>query len=527
MKMSYSKLKYSHMFLKNIRKYSTEISEKPIKWNSVVGLEIHAQISSESKLFSGASTAYGQPVNSCVSFFDCATPGTLPVLNRKCVEAGVFTALALSCDVNETSLFDRKHYFYADLPAGYQITQQRQPLAVNGSLKFNVWTPGIHKTPYEKVTRIKQIQLEQDSGKSLHDTYINKSLIDLNRAGMPLMELVFEPDLSDGEEAAGLVKELINILVRLGTCSCKMEEGALRVDANVSVNKENEPLGTRTEIKNIGSVRAVAGAIKYEIKRQIELLEQGEQIVNETLSWDAEHGKTVMMRDKEEKQDYRFMPEPNLPPLRLHMGQGDNKYNLIDVDSFKKKIPRLPSEIRQHFVNEFKLLPLMAISIVDEKKLTDLFEETLAENKNRSPRTIANVLMNEVMQFLNKNKLTLDNLNFSSKQFGQIIDLLEAKKINLLVIKNILEVLIENPKKIPEEIVQESNLELINDDEELLKLFNEIFEENPKMVKQYQNGKDKVFRAIMNQIIKKSNNRVNLQKAAGMIPRLLRPNQFK
>ncbi|XP_057318580.1 glutamyl-tRNA(Gln) amidotransferase subunit B, mitochondrial [Microplitis mediator] len=522
MKMSYSKLRNSNFLLKNVRKCSTNISNKPKKWNSVVGLEIHAQISSDSKLFSGASTAFGKPVNSCVSFFDCATPGTLPVLNRKCVEAGILTALALSCQINEVSLFDRKHYFYADLPAGYQITQQRQPLAVNGSLKFNVYTPGIHKKPYEKVSKIKQLQLEQDSGKSLHDSFIGKSLVDLNRAGVPLMELVFEPDLADGEEAAGLVKELMNILQRLDTCSCKMEEGALRVDANVSVNRQNESLGTRTEIKNIGSVRAVAAAIQYEIKRQINLLERGEKIVNETLSWDAENSKTVMMRDKEEKQDYRFMPEPNLPPLRVNLDDENNKNNLVDVRSLKCKIPRLPDEIRKYFIDELKLIPLNAIAIVNNMKLTELFEDIMAEKNSRSPKNVSNILLNVFMEFVNENNLMLDSLKISSKQLGQIVDLLEAKRINLLVVPKILSVLIDNPDKMPEQIVQEFDWAQIDNDEELIKLCQKIFEENPKMVTQFKNGKAKVLKAMLGAIAKKTNNRANMQKVSKMIPELLK-----
>lgn len=212
------------------------------------------------------------------------------------------TALALSCNVNSVSMFDRKHYFYADLPAGYQITQQRAPLACQGALTFHVFVPGVNKKPYQKTARLHQLQLEQDSGKSLHDTYDHKSLVDLNRAGVPLMELVFEPDLTDGEEAAALVKELILILTRLGTCSCRMEEGALRVDANISIHKAGTPLGTRTEVKNIGSIRGVSDAISFEIARQISLVNSGGTVHNETRSWDAVNKRTVPMRDKEVQQ---------------------------------------------------------------------------------------------------------------------------------------------------------------------------------------------------------------------------------
>nr|CAD7199734.1 unnamed protein product [Timema douglasi] len=325
-------------------------------WESVVGLEIHAQISSVSKLFSGAGTQFASPVNESVSFFDAAIPGTLPVLNRRCVEAGIVTALALSCKINSVSMFDRKHYFYADLPAGYQITQQRAPLAQGGQLQFQVFTPGVHKEPYSKTSHIHQLQLEQDSGRSLHDDVARRTLIDLNRAGIPLMEIVFEPDLQDGEEAAALVRELSMILERLGTCSCRMDEGALRVDANISVHKKGSPLGIRTEVKNIGSVRAVAHAIQFEIDRQVGVLELGGSIVNETRSWDAQCRQTLPMRDKEEKQDYRFMPEPNLPPLRVvNDGETSADLSLVNVNELKTRLPELPAETRQKLGEQFRL----------------------------------------------------------------------------------------------------------------------------------------------------------------------------
>lgn len=345
------------------------------KWQSVIGLEIHAQISSRwfvylvlpcdfltfllsfrSKLFSGSSTEFGLPVNTAVSFFDAATPGTLPVLNKSCVTSGIKTALALNCTLNTVSLFDRKHYFYADLPSGYQITQQRQPLARDGQMDLLILGPNTKK-PYKKSVRLMQLQLEQDSGKSLHDEYAGQSLVDLNRAGVPLMELVFAPDLSDGEEAAALVKELILILTRLGTCSCRMEEGALRVDANVSINREGEELGTRTEIKNIGSVRAVANAITYEIQRQIEVKDGGGVIHNETRAWNATTKETVTMRDKEVLQDYRFMPEPNLPPLHINTDEKAARADIINVAEIRLAIPELPKETREKLC-EMYALPL-------------------------------------------------------------------------------------------------------------------------------------------------------------------------
>ncbi|XP_046331753.1 glutamyl-tRNA(Gln) amidotransferase subunit B, mitochondrial-like isoform X5 [Haliotis rufescens] len=279
---SFSRYKFHRFYSKNVRLQSG--------WKSVVGLEIHAQIQSNSKLFSASATKYGSPINTQVSFFDAALPGTLPVLNRECVAAGVLTALALNCHINSVSKFDRKHYFYADLPAGYQITQQRQPLAVGGEVCYMTVHPNRQLPPTHRKVRLIQLQLEQDSGKSLHDPAGHISLIDLNRAGVGLMEIVTEPDFTDGDDAAAFVKELQLILQTLGTCDGKMAEGSLRVDANISVHKPGQPLGVRSEVKNINSTRGVAKAINFEIKRHIKELEAGREIVNETRSFDSHTG---------------------------------------------------------------------------------------------------------------------------------------------------------------------------------------------------------------------------------------------
>ncbi|XP_034944827.1 glutamyl-tRNA(Gln) amidotransferase subunit B, mitochondrial [Chelonus insularis] len=520
--MNYCRLFNAYRLMKNLRNYSTVTDENFEKWNAVIGLEVHAQISSESKLFSGASTSFVQPVNTCVSFFDCATPGTLPVLNKKCVEAGVLTALALSCQINEVSFFDRKHYFYADLPAGYQITQQRQPLAIGGKLKFNVFTPGIHRQPYIKSSKIKQIQLEHDSGKSLHDEFENRSLIDLNRAGIPLMELVFEPDLADGEEAAALVKELINILQRLKTCSCKMEEGALRVDANISVHKPNECLGVRTEVKNISSVRGIANAIKYEINRQKRILSNGGKIVNETLTWDALKNKTVSMRTKEEKHDYRFMPEPNLPPLRVHIRKDcENKYNLIDVNEIALRIPKLPEEIREHLRNNLGLSPHATIVLVNNYELTEVFEKIISENNKRQPQMVANILLNQVLEFVNKHKLNFEHQALQPQKLGQVMDLFHNNVINLNVMEELFEKMIAEPLKTPIQVVEENKMEQINDELVLERIIRDVLVENTKKVNQYKNGKKKVLRSIIGQIAKKTNDRANMSKVHDILIKIL------
>ncbi|KAJ8667641.1 hypothetical protein QAD02_009304 [Eretmocerus hayati] len=492
------------------------------KWNAVVGLEVHAQILSNSKLFSGAGTAFGNAANSCVSLFDCAMPGTLPVLNRRCVEAGVLTALALSCRVNETSLFERKHYFYADLPAGYQITQQRQPLAVDGEISFNVFTPGVHKEPYPKSSKLKQLQLEQDSGKSLHDDSARMSLIDLNRAGIPLMELVFEPDLSDGEEAAALVKELVLILEKLNTCSCKMDEGALRVDANVSINKPNEPLGVRTELKNIGSVRGVASAVNYEISRQIKIRENGDQIVNETRAWDVETGRTVAMREKEDKFDYRFMPEPNLPPLLVHIDIGTtNVHNLVDATTLKSQIPKLPQAIRDELLEQYGVSRALVLVLVNEPKLLSLFRHIIEKNSKLSPQFVAKILCYQFMEFIHKNDLNIDFGLSISDHLEEAIDLLQSEKMNLLVFHKVLKEIQDNPEKFPTEIIEKENWTQITDEEELKKICQSVLDEYPDLVKKYRGGKKTLLKYFMKKIVEKTDQRANMKHAQKLIEKML------
>ncbi|KAJ1523770.1 hypothetical protein ONE63_001603 [Megalurothrips usitatus] len=475
-------------------------------WKPVVGLEIHAQIKSASKLFSGAGTDFYTPTNRSVALLDAALPGTLPVLNRRCVEAGVLTALALSCDLNQVSTFDRKHYFYSDLPAGYQITQQRSPLARNGLLKFVVYKGGKDSRLYDKTSYIHQIQLEQDSGRSLHDD--ERSLVDLNRAGLPLMELVFKPDLSDGEEAASLVKELCLILTRLGTCSCKMEEGALRVDANVSVHKEGMPLGVRTEIKNIGSIRAVANAIDFEISRQIQSLNKGKQIVNETRSWDAQSSKTVPMRDKEEKQDYRYMPEPNLPPLHLRVNSSQAMdANMVDVLNLQNKLPELPNELRQRFQNDFNLSRLQAVRLVNEDVLLSQFVEAMEEKKDRNAIILTDLLLNDVLAHLNER----GNECFKVKDLGEITDMMHSGKINKSIARNILKELSVSSALTAEQIVKERGWTLITDSKEIESFCHLAMKEYDRVVKKHQAGKANGWKTLESKAWQISESRADME----------------
>ncbi|XP_052036230.1 glutamyl-tRNA(Gln) amidotransferase subunit B, mitochondrial isoform X2 [Apodemus sylvaticus] len=421
------------------------------KWAAVVGLEIHAQISSNSKLFSGAQVCFAAPPNSLVSYFDASLPGTLPVLNRRCVEAAVMTGLALNCHINKKSLFDRKHYFYSDLPAGYQITQQRLPIAANGHLTYSIYLGKKHSQVTTKTVRIKQIQLEQDSGKSLHDDLRSQTLIDLNRAGVGLLEVVLEPDLCCGEEAALAVRELQLILQTLGTSQANMAEGQLRVDANISVHHPGEPLGVRTEVKNLNSLRFLAKAIDYEIQRQITELENGGEILNETRSFDYKLGCTVPMRDKEGKQDYRFMPEPNLPPLVLYedtsLPPGADSQQVINIDQLRAMLPELPSATRERLVQQYGMLPEHSFALLNEVGLLEFFQNVIKETRAQ-PKKVTNWVLNIFLCYLKQQNLAVSESPVTPSALAELLDLLDRKAISSSAAKQVMDVKSRNPKAI-------------------------------------------------------------------------------
>ncbi|CAH0713343.1 unnamed protein product, partial [Brenthis ino] len=388
-------------------------------------------------------------------------------------------------------------------------------------INARVFTPGVHKKPYNKSSKIKQIQLEQDSGKSLHDAELKRSLVDLNRAGAPLIELVFEPDLEDGEEAAALVKELVLIVQRLGACTGRMEEGALRVDANVSLRRFGDPLSTRTEIKNIGSVRGVAGAVKHEIERQRQILKNGGRIINETRSWDATAKVTIPMRDKEVVQDYRYMPEPNLPPLRVNLKTKDDSEDVISVPLIKEQIPELPEESRIKLINQYELRPEMAVQLVNEPVLLDIFTNITVE-KSRNPTKVANLLLNDLLTVLNKKKIDVEYCPVNWKQLSDIIDLLLSKKINLDVCRKVIEELVQGSNLLPIEIIKSKGWLVITDESEILNRCLDVINNNPKLVKQYKDGKIKVFKALLGLLAKSTDNKLDMAMASKKMEELLK-----
>ncbi|XP_058439900.1 glutamyl-tRNA(Gln) amidotransferase subunit B, mitochondrial isoform X2 [Marmota monax] len=470
------------------------------KWAAVVGLEIHAQISSNSKLFSGSQVCFAAPPNSLVSFFDASLPGTLPVLNRRCVEAAVMTGLALNCHINKKSSFDRKHYFYADLPAGYQITQQRLPIAANGSLAYSVCVGKKRGQLVSKRVRIKQIQLEQDSGKSLHDDLRAQTLIDLNRAGVGLLEVVLEPDLSCGEEAAAVVRELQLILQTLGTSQANMAEGQLRVDANISVHHPGEPLGIRTEVKNLNSIRFLAKAIDYEIQRQINELEAGGKILNETRSFDCKLGCTVPMRDKEGKQDYRFMPEPNLPPLVLYdsttLPAGADSQQVINIDQIRDMLPELPSVTREQLVQQYGLLPEHSFTLLNEVGLLEFFQNVIKETR-AEPKKVASWVLNTFLGYLKQQNLTVSESPVTPSALAELLDLLERKAISSSVAKQVFQELWRGQGKTAAQIVSEQKLDLLQDPAALEQLCLATMEEHPQVVVDVKKGNPRAINKLI------------------------------
>ncbi|XP_078222523.1 glutamyl-tRNA(Gln) amidotransferase subunit B, mitochondrial isoform X3 [Callithrix jacchus] len=441
------------------------------KWAAVVGLEIHAQISSNSKLFSGSQVRFSAPPNSLVSFFDASLPGTLPVLNRRCVEAAVMTGLALNCHINKKSLFDRKHYFYADLPAGYQITQHRLPIAVNGSLTYGISAGKECGQVIPKMVRVKQIQLEQDSGKSLHDDLRSQTLIDLNRA-----------------------------------------EGQLRVDANISVHHPGEPLGVRTEVKNLNSIRFLAKAIDYEIQRQISELENGGEILNETRSFHEKLGCTVSMRDKEAKQDYRFMPEPNLPPLLLYdatsLPTGADPQQVINIDQIRETLPELPSVTRERLVQQYGMLPEHSFTLLNEVGLLEFFQNVMKETR-AEPKKVTSWVLNIFLGYLKQENLAVSESPVTPSALAELLDLLDSRTISSSAAKQVFEELWKREGKTPGQIVSEKQLELMQDRGALEQFCYSVMKDHPQVVMDVKKGNPRAINKLIGLVRKATLNRAD------------------
>jgi aspartyl-tRNA(Asn)/glutamyl-tRNA(Gln) amidotransferase subunit B len=452
-------------------------------WEVVVGLEVHAQVVSNAKLFSGAATAFGAEPNSQVSFVDAAFPGMLPVINKICVEQAVRTGLGLNAHINFVSRFDRKNYFYADLPSGYQISQFDQPIVGQGVVEVEL------SDGSAKEIGITRLHLEQDAGKLLHDQHPTKSMVDLNRAGVALMEIVSEPDIRSPEEAGAYVKKLRSILRYLGTCDGNMEEGSLRADVNVSVRKHGEAYRTRCEVKNVNSIRFVMQAVEAEAIRQIEVWESGGTVMQETRLFDPNRGETRPMRSKEDAHDYRYFPDPDLPTLVLEEDW---------VAALKASLPELPDAKRARFIAEYGLTPYDASVLVAERA-TASFYETVA--KGRDAKIAANWVMGDFFAALNRLGRTIEDAPVSAEQLGGLLDLIADSTINGKIAKDVFEAMTETGKDAAA-IVDEKGLRQVTDTGAIDAAVDAILAANPDKVAEYRSGKDKLFGFFVGQTMK-------------------------
>ena len=462
-------------------------------WETIIGLEVHAQIISESKLFSGASTNFGSDPNTQVSLVDAAMPGMLPVINKDCVEQAVKTGLGLNAQINKRSIFDRKNYFYPDLPQGYQISQFTQPIVGKGSIQIDL------KDGTSKKIGITRLHLEQDAGKSVHDIEPSKSYIDLNRSGVALMEIVSEPDIRSAEEAQEYVKKLRSILRYIGTCDGNMEEGSLRCDVNISVRKKGEELGTRAEIKNVNSIKSIGQAIDYEFQRQTEIINSGGKIDQETRLFDEKKGETRSMRSKEEAHDYRYFPDPDLPPLEIKEEW---------IEKIKKNLPELPDVKKENLIDEYKISSYDAAILVSDKNNAEFFDKIISENKKRNPKIVANWIIGELFALLNKNNLEIKDSPIKAENLGELIDYIEDQTISGKIAKNVFEEMFKT-KQNAKDIIEKKGLKQITDTSEIESLIDKVLEKNKDKVEEYKSGKEKLFGYFVGQVMQETKGTAN------------------
>jgi aspartyl-tRNA(Asn)/glutamyl-tRNA(Gln) amidotransferase subunit B len=464
-------------------------------WEVVVGLEVHAQVSSKAKLFSGAATAFGGEPNSHVSLVDAAMPGMLPVINAECVAQAVRTGLGLNAKVNLRSVFDRKNYFYPDLPQGYQISQYKSPIVGEGEVTVDMPDGTVR-------VGIERLHLEQDAGKSLHDQHATMSLVDLNRSGVALMEIVSKPDLRSSEEAKAFVSKLRAILRYLGTCDGDMEKGNLRADVNVSVRRPGGPFGTRCEIKNVNSIRFIGQAIDVEARRQIEILEDGGAVEQETRLYDAGRNETRSMRNKEEAHDYRYFPDPDLLPLEL-----TENY----VDELRRKLPELPDDKKMRFMSTFGLAAYDADVLVAEKDSADFFEAVVnrPDRTTRDAKAAANWVLNELFGRLNKEGLTIASSPVSADQLGAILDLIGEGVISGKIAKDLFEILWAEGGD-PRAIVAARGMIQVTDMSAIEKLVDEVIAGNPDKAA-HAKAKPAMIGWFVGQVMKASGGKANPQ----------------
>jgi len=475
------------------------IQGKTGDWEIVIGLEVHAQVISESKLFSGAATAFGAEPNSQVSLVDAAMPGMLPVLNGHSVAQAVKTGLALDAEINLTSVFERKNYFYPDLPQGYQISQYLEPIVGEGRVELDL------PDGATKVVGIERLHMEQDAGKSLHDQHPSMTYIDLNRSGVTLMEIVSKPDMGSAEEVAAYLTKLRSILRYLGTCDGNMEEGSMRCDVNISMRRPGAPLGTRTETKNVNSIRFVRQVIEYESRRQVQVLEDGGEIAQETRLFDSDKGVTRPMRSKEEAHDYRYFPDPDLLPLVL-----DPDW----VAEIRRGLPELPDAKKARFVEDFGLSIYDAGVLVAERETADFYE---AVAKGRDAKLAANWVTGEYFGALNRSGIALAEAPIDAAKLGGLIDLIADGTISGRIAKEVFEAMWESGKPAAD-IVEEKGLKQISDSGAIEAIVEQIVADNPGQVEQFKSGNEKILGWFVGQVMKASQGKAN----PGLVNQVLR-----
>ncbi len=466
----------------------------------VIGLEVHAELSTKTKIFCSCPTQFGAKPNTHCCPICMALPGTLPVLNEKVVEYAVRAGLATNCKISKDSKNDRKNYFYPDLPKSYQISQFDKPLCEEGYVEIEL------EDGNKKKIRLTRIHIEEDAGKLNHDEFGGGTLVDLNRAGVPLIEIVSEPDICSANEAESYLRKLKSILEYIEVSDCKMQEGSLRADVNVSVKKvTDEKLGTRTEMKNMNSFRSIVRAIEYEVDRQIDVLEAGGKIEQETLRWDDVSGKTFSMRDKEDAQDYRYFPDPDLVAIRL-----SDEY----IENIKNTLPELPESRRKRYIEEYNLNQREAKLLTASKYLSNLFEGCVKICNN--PKATSNWILSDISRILNEKELEADQIPFTKEHLAELITLIEKGTISSTIAKKVVEELFENPES-PSKIIQEKGWIQISDEGAIKEIVKTVLSSNPQSIADYKAGKERALGFLVGQAMKQTKGKANPQMLNKML----------
>ncbi len=470
----------------------------------VIGLEVHAELSTKTKIFCSCKTEFGGEPNTHCCPVCMAMPGALPVLNEKVLEYAVKAGLAMNCTISRDSKNDRKNYFYPDLPKSYQISQFDKPLCEHGYVEI------VKPDGEKKKIGITRIHIEEDAGKLNHDDYGRGSLVDLNRAGVPLIEIVSEPDMRSVEEADIYLKKVKSILEYIEVSDCKMQEGSLRADVNISVRKKGQKeFGTRTEMKNMNSFKSISRALEYEIERQIDVIENGGIIEQETLRWDEVSGKTFSMRDKEDAHDYRYFPEPDLVPIRL-----SEEY----IENIRKNLPELPETRKQRYLSEYKLTEKEANTLTASKYLSDFFEKGVKISNN--PKAVCNWLLSDVARILNEKEFEPEDIPFTPEDLAELIGLIDKGTISSKIAKDVLEEMFESSKS-PSKIIEEKGWIQISDESAIKEIVLKIISENPQSVSDFKNGKDRALGFLVGQAMKETKGKANPQMLNTMFKELM------